>query len=139
MNTLGAAAGIGLGLIFTSTIESALPVTAMMRAIGPTYDQGAYTARIEGVKIKDCVVVADSFVGWQKIGGAWRETGFSFVDDATPEDSKPKSTAKQDFGIWQWHNINPEAEAVRLSLIHNCRGDLTVTTVNIDVDLGEGV
>lgn len=135
MNAIGAIAGVGLGLVCTAIVEGKLPVTAHMRAVEPTYSDGRYLARVEGYKIKDCIVVANSFVGWQKVGGTWRETGFVFKNDDTPLDSKPSGVAKQDFGIWEWYAVDADAEAVRLSLQHSCDGKLTVTTVNLSVNL----
>lgn len=133
MNIPGALTGTTIALVVAGIVESALPVVAGMSAVTESRVQNTYSARVQGYKIKDCLVVGGSFVGWQKVSSTWLETPFAFVDDATPNDSKPRAFDKQDFGVWRWDDIQEDAEQVRLSMQHNCDGHLTITTINLSL------
>lgn len=133
MNIPGALTGAATAVVVAGIVESALPVVARMEAVTEERVSEAYVARVQGYKIKDCLVVGGSFVGWQLVNSTWTETPFAFVDDATPNDSKPRAFDKQDFGVWKWSDVDPDAEEVRLSLQHNCNGHLTITTINFRI------
>ncbi len=130
MNIPGALGGTAVAVVVAGIVESALPVVARMEAVTEARVFETYVARVEGYKIKDCLVVGDSYVGWQLVNNTWTETPFAFVDDSTPNDSKPRALEKQDFGVWKWSDVDPDADQVRLSLQHNCDGHLTITTIN---------
>lgn len=133
MNITGAVAGSALGLIAATFIQGSLPVVVGMQAEQVVFDDGSFEAQIIGRKVKDCAVVADSFVGWQLSGEVWVEVPFEFTDDPSPNDTRPTSWAQQDFGTWKWDDVPESADEVRLSLQHNCDGHLTVTAITFDL------
>lgn len=137
MNYTGAAVGAFAAYLITSAVGSIAPVTFGMDATDVRYDGGAYQAKIEGRKIQDCQVVPGSFIGWYYADGLWIETAFRFIDDPSPNSSNPSGFERQSFGIWRWEDLPAEAVSVRMTLNHNCGGDLRVTTVGPFELLGE--
>lgn len=133
MNIPGMVTGTVLAAMAISAVERVLPVVARMSAAETEIKGNDFLAHVTGYKIKDCSVVKDSFVGWQYDGNIWLETPFEFVADATPNDSKPDSWQPQDFGVWKWYGVSDDTEKVRLSLLHNCDGRLTITKVNFNL------
>lgn len=126
MNTLSGVAGAAFSVMAINFVEDRLPVVALMTADAVEFSND-YTARVTGRKVLDCPIVKDSFVGWYRIGATWQEVAISFPDDATPNDSRP--TGKQDFGLWRWHDVPSEARQVRMTLQHNCGGNIRLTSV----------
>jgi len=122
---------VAAGLVAASSyglVERALPVTLGMQAVPVAYDGETFTARVEGYKVKNCFVVAGSFIGWQKIGRVWSETAISFPDDQSPNSSNPGQWEKQSFGLFKWQ-IDPRASEVKVTLTHRCGDGLSITTV----------
>ncbi len=106
-----------------------LPVTFLMKAEQVSRVESAVTMRVSGYKLRDCEVVKGSPVGWYVIGGEPIETSFEFVDDLTPDSSKPKSLfERQSFGLWKWEGLPEFADEVRLTIKHTC-GSETKTRI----------
>lgn len=135
-NFTGAIVGTGLALMATQAVEPMLPVVATMDLQNVTRSAGVVSGDVTGRKIKQCTVVGGSFLGWQKLHGVWSEVPFAFVDDPSPNSTRPNSWARQSFDIWQWSGVSDEAQAVKLSLLHNCDGRLQITQISFkDIDL----
>ena len=133
MNTTGAAIGAVAFLGITQLADAVSPVTIGMRIHDTSQVHETFQGNVFGYKIKDCAVVKDSFVGWQRVEGIWTETPFSFIDDPTPNSTRPKIWGQQDFGGWQWRDLADGATDVKLSLMHNCDGSLTVTQATFKI------
>lgn len=128
MNTLySAVAGLALALGATSLGNSILPVVAGMRASLILHEGHVVTAYVTGRKLKDCHVVSGSFVGWYRSAGIWHEAPVEFVNDMTPNSSRPAGWERQDFGIWRWRHVPDTADAVRVSLQHECGASVRST------------
>lgn len=134
MNGLGPIMAGGAFFVLTGAFNAYAPVTATMQMENIVRDGPVIEGRVSGRKIKDCAVVKDSFVGWQKVAGVWYETDFSFVEDKTPNSTRPDGWGVQDFGIWRWSGVLPDSVAVKMTLQHNCGGSLTVTQAAFDID-----
>lgn len=122
------ALGTMLALGAVNVVEGFLPVTALMVADPIELTDTTYTASIHGYKIKGCIPVEGSFIGWTHDGNAWHEAGIDFIDDQTPDSAKPKSYRKTDFGLWRWP-ISGETDKVKVTVTHICNGKLGITTV----------
>ncbi|WP_147127828.1 hypothetical protein [Shimia ponticola] len=109
--------------------ESLVPVVWRMKAEAVSYEAGTYTARVSGYKLKDCLVVPGSFIGWYRDAAEWREVPIAFPDDASPDSSNPAGWSPQSFGLFEWSDVPEAARKVKATLVHNCDGHLTVTTV----------
>lgn len=121
--------GGAIALAGANVIESALPVTMMMRAEPVSHSGNSYTVDVTGYKIKACTVVQDTFTGWYKAGGTWHETRITFPDDLTPDSSKPNSYDPVSFGMFRWSDLPLAATHVKMTVIHDCEGALSITTV----------
>lgn len=84
-----------------------------------------YTALVTGQKINDCSLVPNSQVGWA-YNGLWRETEFAFINDTSPNSSRP--TGVQSFGLWAWR-IRPTDSRVRLTIQHMCGDKLILSLI----------
>lgn len=134
MNFTGAALGAVLAVLAIQGGTALTPVVAFMKIEDVQRTDETITGRVIGRKIKNCPIVGNSFVGWQKRAGIWEEvSGFEFLNDASPNSSKPSSIANQSFGLWRWHGIAEDATAVRLTLLHNCGGDAVITKITFDI------
>lgn len=92
--------------------------------------------RIKGYKVRDCAVVPDSVLGYMQIKetGVRVESKFQFIDDHTPNSSKPRSWRyQQSFGVWEWRdNKTPPREVshVLATIGHDCGpAGLRTTTI----------
>lgn len=133
------AIGVTAALISAPKIEKLMPVVAFMESEIVSYNSnGDFTTRVQGRKIRDCVFVKGSYAGWYMVEGKWYEAErFSFPDDPD-ENSRPAGTFTQDFGLWRWHNLPYGAEQVRFTVVHDCSGELKLTTVGpFDVESDE--
>jgi len=133
MNSAGpviAAAGF---IAFTQIFSTYAPVTVSMHIEEIERNQDYVQGHVYGRKIKDCAVVKDSFVGWQKVGNVWRETPFAFIDDPSPNSTRPDGWEIQDFGIWRWYDVLPTSSEVKMTLQHNCKGSLEVTQASFSI------
>lgn len=137
MNTTGAIAGSVLSLAIINGVLAFAPVTIGMRFYKFEFSEGIATGHVIGRKIKDCTVVKDSFVGWQLVGDVWLETPFDFIDDPSPNSTRPHAWQPQDFGLWQWRDVTEGATALKMSMQHDCGGALTVTQAKFSIE-GEG-
>jgi len=76
---------------------------------------------IKAYKVRDCRYVAHSEVGYIRIkGGAWEESEFQYLNDLTPNSTKPTSRwfrHKLSFGIWEWKAINEHSSNRLLPII----------------------
>lgn len=133
MNTAGPFIATGAFIALTGLFNEFAPVTVGMKIEEATRVESVVQGRVFGRKIKDCAVVKGSFVGWQKIDDIWYETRFGFVADESPDSTRPDGWEPQDFGVWQWSGVSPSATDVKMTLQHNCRGDLTVTQAVFDI------
>ena len=121
--------GTAIALAGVSLVERALPVTMMMDAVPVSYVSGDYTVRVTGYKVKECLTIPGTFVGWYKDGGIWHEAPFSFPNDLTPNDAKPKSYSPVSFGLFKWDGVPASADTVKMTVVHNCDGHPEMTTV----------
>lgn len=122
-------AGMSLAIATMPAVEGLLPVVAFMDAEPVSYVDGDYTAHVRGQKIRDCIFVGDTIAGWYRSDGLWVEAAsFSFPDDPALN-SRPSGIFDQDFGLWRWHDLPPDATEVRFTVVHNCDGKPKLTTV----------
>ncbi len=117
---------IALGAV--NAVESMLPVVALMKSDPVSRTQNYYTSHVTGYKIKECIPVPGTFVGWRNAGGVWVEGSVEFLDDMTPDSAKPKSYNRTDFGLWRW-SVTDDTEKVKVTVIHICNGHPEITTV----------
>lgn len=118
------------GLLFMGMLnfwQAFLPVTVFMKAIPIEKTATSYTAKVTGYKIRNCPIVANSFVGWFDAGSGWHETAFDFPKDLTPNSSKPSGVDRQSFGLWRWV-IPANAKRVRMTAQHDCNGEIRTST-----------
>lgn len=123
--TILATSGLAAWLA-VSVASDLVPVTAFMRAEPVERTATEYTARVTGRKLRECIVVGGTFVGWARGGDLWKEVPLEFINDATPDDSRP--AGRQDFGLWRWQTP-PNATRVKATVQHNCAGSVRITTV----------
>lgn len=124
----GAASGAFLILVFLLLWELLAPVVGFMRLDNVTRINGVVEGEVRGYKLKNCAVIGGTVVGWYKVNGEWVDGApFEFVDDATPDSSRPPG--RQSFDVWRWSDIPDAATDVRITLTHSCRFGLQVTTV----------
>lgn len=133
MNSFGPFIAAGAFVALSGVFNVYAPVTYGMRFEETSRAGAVVGGRVLGRKIKDCAVVKGSFVGWQKVGAIWYETPFQFIADDTPDSTRPNGWALQDFGIWQWSNVSAGASDVKMTLQHNCSGNLTVTQASFKI------
>jgi hypothetical protein len=103
------------------------PVTVMMSVKQWDGTRSSITAEVVGFKVRDCAVVKGSAVGWVK-GSEWHEVPFRFVDDDTPDSSKPATFEKQSFGLWRWKTRPIDGKLVKMTIQHECNGIVRTTT-----------
>lgn len=136
-NMFTAAAGWTLFFIILTVFQTFVPVAAFMSAKGFTADETSITSRIVGYKWRSCDPVPGSFVGWVK-DEEWREVGFNFPNDLTPDSSKPATFERQSFGLWRWE-VNPAIDqTVKMTMQHNCNGTIRTSTFGPFEYLGGG-
>ena len=82
-------------------------------------------AQITGRKLRNCVPVKGSFAGYALQGNTWHETDFIFIEDKSPDSSRPEGI--NDFGVWRW-DVS-EAEEVMVTVTHICNGIAVPTTI----------
>lgn len=82
-------------------------------------------------KFKDCDPVPGTFHGWAK-GGVWAETGFEFLNDHSPDSSRP--VGLQSLGDMQWTDVSDGASQVALIVYHNCGDKIVDTRIVLSVD-----
>lgn len=119
-----------LVLIGVSIYNSNMPVVIGMKASFVEASEpakGVHTADVYGWKIRDCSIVAGSFVGWYKILGDWHETPLSFPDDTSPDSTRPSGLSRQSFGLFQWEKVPIGSNRVRVTLQHDCDGSVRTT------------
>ncbi|MBW4710745.1 hypothetical protein KX928_23390 [Roseobacter sp. YSTF-M11] len=78
---------------------------------------GYVQARFAGYKVRDLRPVRGSVTGSVRQYGFWDDVLFEFVDDPTPDSSKPKG--KQHFGVWRWYG--PLIAEAQMSMRHTNR------------------
>lgn len=126
----GPLVGIVVAVASVDFVEKALPVVWFMKADQISFVDGAVSAHVVGRKIRDCIFVKNAEVGWYLKNGVWYEIdAFEFVDDPVPGNTRDKSVALQDFGIWRWSDIPEGAEKVKMTALHRCSGNLELTSV----------
>jgi hypothetical protein len=119
--------GSMLFLVLLTVFDTFTPVTTFMQVREWRSDRSSITADVVGFKIRDCDVVPGSSVGWVK-GSEWYEVPFEFVDDDTPDSSKPATSAKQSFGLWRWVTRPVDGKLVKMTIQHKCDGVVRTTT-----------
>lgn len=93
--------------------------------------------RVKAYKVRDCAYIANSEVGYMRVeGGDWEESGFSYLEDLTPNSTKPASWwSRLSFGVWEWRDIHTDLHEtpvvqVQTTVGHDCgKGDIRTTTV----------
>lgn len=128
-NIITAFFGSLLCVIFVSIFTSFVPVTVFMKAERWESTRSNITAEVIGYKIRDCLVVRGSYVGWVYSGNVWREIPFEFVNDETPNSSKPSTMDRQSFGLWQWGTQPRDGKLVKMTMQHNCNGSIQTTSI----------
>ena len=85
---------------------------------------------VSGIKMRDCKRIPDSEVGYvQSIDGVWHETTFAYLDDLTPNNSKPRGVfSRISFGVWEWSDYIGPVIATMVTVEHNCGGDDLTST-----------
>lgn len=130
MNITGPVMGLAGAILALGVAERFLPVVALMEAVEITEAGDVVTAHVTGYKILDCSFVAGSGIAWASTDTGWRELGpVVFVDDTTPDSTRPASAQKQDFGYWQWQGVPEGSPRVKATVLNNCNGRVRVTTV----------
>ncbi|TCD15137.1 hypothetical protein [Oricola cellulosilytica] len=125
----GPAIGFLIAFAAVSAWQTTMPVTVLMRPHAWSLAGGAATATVAGYKLRDCSVVADSFVGFARTGGVWQEdVPFDFPGDRSPNSSKPSALQKQSFGKWRWNlAAYPGATYVKMTMQHLCGDDVRLS------------
>ncbi len=122
-----------IGAIFYSGVNiigvSLVPVVMFMEA-SEVENKGHYlTARIHGIKVRNCSYLRER--GYVKLTDSdyWSEEGyFYYVEDKSPNSSKPHG--KHDFGYWRWDAYgDSKISEVKLVTEHDCNGRRVFTTV----------
>lgn len=133
------AAGFVLAIGANTLAQRVLPVVAFMQAHDVKRDGAAIEARISGLKITACEFVPGSQIAWYKGDLGWREAGtLLFVDDVSPDSTRPAGATAQDFGIWRWPEVPLDAPQIRATILHDCYGRIVVTKIG-PFDIDEGV
>lgn len=83
---------------------------------------GDVRASLGAWKVRGCQVVSGSFVGWARGPDGWREVGFAWIDDLSPDSSNPAGMFFQTFGLAEWSGVSRSATSVRLTVLHSCGG-----------------
>jgi len=104
------------------------PVVIFMKASDWLDEGPSISAKIRGYKINNCTVVERSFVGWQRTERGWDETPLIFIDDLTPDSTRPAEWQRQSFGRWSW-GVSDKSNSVRVTMQHDCNGDLRTTVI----------
>ena len=124
----GLFSGAFLISLFLVAWEAFAPVTMFMKSENATRYNGTFEADVWGFKVKNCTVVRGSVIGWYRENGVWVDgANFVFLEDTTPDSSHP--VGRNSLGRWQWSKLPPDADAVRITLNHNCLFGIRVTTV----------
>jgi hypothetical protein len=118
-----------LCIIFVNVVVSFIPITFLMSVNEWKSTRSHITAEVMGYKVRDCQVVKGSFVGWVYSGEAWREIPFEFVNDSSPNSSKPATFDKQSFGSWRWHTQPRDGKSVKMTMQHSCNGAIQTTSI----------
>jgi hypothetical protein len=84
-----------------------------------------FSAHVIGRKEEFCIYVPDSQVGWA-FDGIWREVPFKYLDDPTPNSTRP--VGHQSFGIWQW-KVREGDFQVKTTVKHDCNGHSILSTI----------
>ncbi len=119
-------------------MRAALPVVIWMHPVNWQVGQNYVLATVEGYKLNDCVRIAGSEVGYVRFANsAWEESGFSYVNDRTPNNSKP--TGYFSFGYWGWNANDPmlaakwvtsgRPDSVMMTIKHQCGPDIVETKI----------
>lgn len=107
-----------------------LPVTVFMKVTQWDRNKTTIRGEIEGYKVRDCAVVKNSFVGWAFISDKWHEVPFTFVNDVSPNSSKPRGFfEKQSFGFWQWSTAPRYGKKIKMTMQHQCDGTIRTTEI----------
>ena len=109
-------------------LSSGLPVVAGMEAEYVEVRPDRVDARVTGIKLRGCSLVAGSAVGWYEgPTDVWNETPFEYIDDMHPESSRPSGLFRQNFGIWSWRKLPAHYQSLRTTVQHDCNGDVRTT------------
>lgn len=128
-NLISAVFGWALFFVVLQLCQAFIPVVVFMQVERWERSRSNIAAEIVGYKLLDCQVVKDSFVGWVNDGDLWREEGFKFIADTTPNNSKPATFERQSFGVWQWSTQPRNGKLIKMTVQHNCDGRIRTTTV----------
>jgi hypothetical protein len=105
-----------------------VPVVALMEADFITNTGGRAEARVTGLKVRKCHLVRGSTVGWyESPKDVWHETPFEYLNDLTPDSSRAAGWFRQSFGIWSWTELPLDSRSVRVTVQHECGGNIRTT------------
>ena len=108
-------------IYLASTIHDSLDIIWFEEAEVVSVTNSTIQLEVKAYKIRDCRYVAHSEVGYIRIkGGAWEESEFQYLNDLTPNSTKPTSRwfrHKLSFGIWEWKAINEHSSNRLLPII----------------------
>lgn len=124
------AVGLIIAALFIGIFNMTVPVAFGMTGYNERFDGDKLLVDVWGFKLKDCDPYPGSYEGLARDGDALRPVPFEFIDDKTPDSSKPVSWfGMQYFGTWAWDvAAYPETPAVQMNMAHVC-GDRVVDTV----------
>ncbi len=125
-----------------STAYDALDVIWFEEAEVVSITNSTIQLEVKAYKIRDCRYVAHSEVGYIRIkGGAWEESEFQYIDDLTPNSTKPTTRwfrHRLSFGIWEWKAINEHSSNRLLPIIqvqttvgHDCGNGSNIRTTTL--------
>lgn len=104
-----------------------MPVVSDMRPSKSfSYNNGVWSAPIEGIKVKPCIFIAENVYGLVKHNGFWKKTDFFFTNDETPGNSRP--TGYQSFDVWNWRG-SKDIKEVKVIVQHLCEKSDIVETI----------
>lgn len=125
-HAVSAVAAIAFWTAMTLGYGAYMPVVIGERAVMTNVEPGSVSMRIAAYKIRDCRYVPDSQLGYVKIKGSalWYESDFEFVNDRSPNSSRPGRLSEQDFGVWRWRVVGegpaPEITETFATVNHDC-------------------
>ncbi len=116
--------------MFALILPYLMPVVILDRAEGvQRLPGGEVRAHLSGLKVRACPPLEGSFVGWALTPDGWREVGFEWVDDLSPDSPRPAGVIRQQFGPARWSGVSRAATMVRVTVQHTCGGRRPFVTV----------
>ena len=134
-----------LCLWLVSHVADRIPVVSFFhtstvsRFIDADTGEGVLRLRVDGIKLRDCVLQIDSQAGDVRTPSIpWTESHFDWYREKRKGRTRAAGLERQNFGIWEWridkddmaYGIELEAiSKVRATVLHRCGETLTITTM----------